>query len=348
MPSKYFTPPERVNSAMIQGVIDSSESIIPLLVGTQMGIGPNGGFVHVNNLASHPIASVGVLQNTAAPGDPAFVQAAGITQIPQVSIADGHYCGDDNNTGKLTDLGLTPVGVSSVGIMTGSAGGSSFILVSPILFASAGGGGAVSSVFGRVGAVIAAIGDYAFSQISGLLATDQVATPVGTGAGLQTSAWTSGSPGELAIFSGNGTLGSGGETLSALLATIGDPIQNGSSSGTAATIFDAAGDAISLSAGNVSIADVAGDSLDLTGGSASLAGTTNTQLGSPGTSVIMLCPVNTFSTTVADLPAGVEGQWLYASNGLKVGEITGSGTGVPVYFSNGLWRVFSTDQQVQS
>ena len=55
-----------------------------------------------------------------------------------------------------------------------------------------------------------------------------------------------------------------------------------------------------------------------------------------------------FQYTVALLPAGSEGMRAYATNGRKVGEGAGLGTGVPVYFSNGLWRVFSTDAQVQS
>jgi hypothetical protein len=52
--------------------------------------------------------------------------------------------------------------------------------------------------------------------------------------------------------------------------------------------------------------------------------------------------------TVSALPTGAEGQVCFASNGRKVGEGGGSGTGVPVYFSNSEWRVFSTDAQVQS
>ena len=52
------------------------------------------------------------------------------------------------------------------------------------------------------------------------------------------------------------------------------------------------------------------------------------------------------SYTVAGLPAGLEGQYAYATDGRKVGEGLGAGTGVPTYFSNGLWRVFSTDAQV--
>jgi hypothetical protein len=36
----------------------------------------------------------------------------------------------------------------------------------------------------------------------------------------------------------------------------------------------------------------------------------------------------------------------YATNGRKVGEGAGAGTGVPVYYSNGSWRVYSTDAAV--
>jgi hypothetical protein len=50
--------------------------------------------------------------------------------------------------------------------------------------------------------------------------------------------------------------------------------------------------------------------------------------------------------TVAALPTGTTGDLAYATNGRKVGEGVGAGTGVPVYFSNAQWRVFSTDAQV--
>lgn len=49
---------------------------------------------------------------------------------------------------------------------------------------------------------------------------------------------------------------------------------------------------------------------------------------------------------VASLPAGAEGNFAYATNGRKVGEGAGLGTGVPVYFSSSQWRVYSTDAQV--
>lgn len=43
------------------------------------------------------------------------------------------------------------------------------------------------------------------------------------------------------------------------------------------------------------------------------------------------------------LPIGVVGRVIYVTNALKVGELPGAGTGAPVYYSNGAWRVFSTD-----
>ena len=51
-------------------------------------------------------------------------------------------------------------------------------------------------------------------------------------------------------------------------------------------------------------------------------------------------------TTVALLPVGTEGFRAYATNGRKIGEGSGSGSGVPVYFSSGSWRVVSSDQPV--
>ncbi|MNM75539.1 hypothetical protein D3C81_873300 [compost metagenome] len=51
--------------------------------------------------------------------------------------------------------------------------------------------------------------------------------------------------------------------------------------------------------------------------------------------------------TVATLPVGVSNSSVaIATNGRKVGEGAGAGTGVPVYYSNGAWRVFGTDVAV--
>lgn len=60
-------------------------------------------------------------------------------------------------------------------------------------------------------------------------------------------------------------------------------------------------------------------------------------------------PVSVGRYTVATLPAAPNNSPLaFATNGRKVGEGAGAGTGVPVYYSNGAWRVFSTDQAVQA
>jgi hypothetical protein len=43
-------------------------------------------------------------------------------------------------------------------------------------------------------------------------------------------------------------------------------------------------------------------------------------------------------TAVAMLPtSAAEGDWAYALNGRKIGEGSGSGTGLPVWWSNGAW-----------
>jgi hypothetical protein len=66
-----------------------------------------------------------------------------------------------------------------------------------------------------------------------------------------------------------------------------------------------------------------------------------------GTSWV-LQPVGSLpSYTVAALPASPNaGAIAYASNGRKVGEGAGLGTGVPCYYSNGVWRRYSDDSVV--
>ena len=49
---------------------------------------------------------------------------------------------------------------------------------------------------------------------------------------------------------------------------------------------------------------------------------------------------------VSTLPAGVFGSVVHVSNGRKVGEGSGSGTGVVAYYSNGNWRRLSDDSPV--
>jgi hypothetical protein len=53
------------------------------------------------------------------------------------------------------------------------------------------------------------------------------------------------------------------------------------------------------------------------------------------------------SYTVANLPASPStGAIAYATNGRKVGEGAGTGTGVPCYYSNSAWRRYSDDTVV--
>lgn len=46
---------------------------------------------------------------------------------------------------------------------------------------------------------------------------------------------------------------------------------------------------------------------------------------------------------VASLSGSFEGEEGYVTNGTKIGETSGSGTGVPVYWSSGNWRIFPKD-----
>lgn len=53
------------------------------------------------------------------------------------------------------------------------------------------------------------------------------------------------------------------------------------------------------------------------------------------------------SYSVASLPSSPSSAAIaFATNGRKVGEGSGSGTGVPVYYSLGQWRTFSDDSPV--
>lgn len=50
---------------------------------------------------------------------------------------------------------------------------------------------------------------------------------------------------------------------------------------------------------------------------------------------------------VATLPPGLfQGEDGYATDGRKVGESPNAGTGVPIWWSNGAWLVYSTDNPV--
>lgn len=70
---------------------------------------------------------------------------------------------------------------------------------------------------------------------------------------------------------------------------------------------------------------------------------------SPGADVDVAGTFRCGMYTVGTLPSSPsEGVRAYATDGLKSGETAGNGTGVPVYYSNGSWRVYSNDTAVAS
>jgi hypothetical protein len=137
-------------------------------------------------------------------------------------------------------------------------------------------------------------------------------------------------------------------------------------------LTDSSGDSITLSHDGFALTDASGDSISAhsgiigfaaaDGSSFSLNAFTGIFISSPANPISFVSPYAiqcqgspvTFQPyTVATLPSEVteavpEGGQAYATDGLKVGEVTGSGTGVPVYYSGGNWRVYSTDMPVSN
>ena len=93
---------------------------------------------------------------------------------------------------------------------------------------------------------------------------------------------------------------------------------------------------------NASNQIVIGDSaIGVGDNTAVIGGASLTLLSTPGA-------IQSAGKTVAALGTAPEGSIRFATDGRKVGESAGAGTGVPVYYSNGKWRVFSTDAEVAS
>ena len=53
-------------------------------------------------------------------------------------------------------------------------------------------------------------------------------------------------------------------------------------------------------------------------------------------------------TAVALLPPATTGDWAYALDGRKPGEAAGTGTGVPVFWSNGAWIAVTSGAPVRN
>ena len=111
--------------------------------------------------------------------------------------------------------------------------------------AGGGGSGAVSSVFGRTGAVTAQAGDYSFSQISGQLALSQIAPSAlqGNGSKIQLFSGTA-AANDCAKFDANGNLVSAGAPC-------------GTGSGAVSSVFGRTG-AVTAQAGDYSFSQIGG------------------------------------------------------------------------------------------
>ena len=117
---------------------------------------------------------VGVVSGGAGISNKAVISRAGFVACnfdAANPIAGDYVVASPTQAGRCHDTGSTtrPTGVQAIGRM--ESGGVRVSLGSP---SGSGGGGAVSSVFGRTGPVTAASGDYSVSQVSGAAADSAV------------------------------------------------------------------------------------------------------------------------------------------------------------------------------
>jgi hypothetical protein len=251
-----------------------------------------------------------------------------------------------------------------------------------------GGGGAVTSVFGRTAAVIAENADYisfydeigsaataqvnaenfailhdAWKNLTGDLTETQVIPWDGSTPGTPDTGISRASAGEIAV--GNGTAGNVSGNVSCNSLRLGETVDTAQqwiysqTTGVNGNIwFHASGsnyfkmDATGFQIQSGLVLGWNGYDTGISRLNPAILAVGNGAAGDASGQLKCAVRHNT-GFTVAVLPstaaAGmVEGAIAYATNGLKVGEVTGSGTGVPVYFSNGAWRVYSTDQAVAS
>lgn len=117
-----------------------------------------------------------------------------------VAAAGTDYLTPSGSAAALSKASASAFGVSECDNITISCAGG--------VFATIGGGGAVASVFGRTGTVVAAANDYSFAQISGMIAAAQL--PLGSSSavgGLQCGSGTTCSGGVIMVStSGVGTV----------------------------------------------------------------------------------------------------------------------------------------------
>jgi hypothetical protein len=189
-----------------------------------------------------------------------------------------------------------------------------------------GSGGAVTSVFGRTGAVVAQALDY--DDVPDLTLSDGV-NAINFGTGTEVLSMTG--PNGFQMVSSN----VGSMTIQLAGIEVLPQIILSSNSGTRLTFDVDTPDGFYMQ-------DDSGDNFMQGGDLEGFVISSTEQINLAGAPTLFV------QSTVSELPSGSEGWQAYATDGLKVGEISGSGTGVPVYYSNGSWRVYSTDQPVSS
>jgi hypothetical protein len=185
---------EEITPAQLTALINQFSSTLPGAVPSSGGGTAN--FLRADGTWTAPPGNVtsifgrsGVV--VAAANDYSFSQLSGqasLAQLPSIanSTVLGNVSGISAVPAALTATQLTALinafSSSLPGAVPASGGGTTNFLRADGSWADpgAGGGGAVSSVFGRTGAVVAVTGDYAFSNISGSVAASQLPNPSST------------------------------------------------------------------------------------------------------------------------------------------------------------------------
>lgn len=147
----------------------------PLKMGMALEVHADGFVYPSNSLASPQLPCIGVsLNDVSVAGDVVYVVQNNVVTVPNlrgISAVLGQSLGDTDGTGRLAAIAGTPSfsvgGYVSAGVAIVVSASAITMLVAPEYNPTAGGGAAVSSVFGRTGAVVAANGDYSVGQVTG-------------------------------------------------------------------------------------------------------------------------------------------------------------------------------------
>ena len=313
--SRFYVPPQQINSTMMLGQLNptytppSGWNTAPL--GTCVYVDAQGHFSAIDNSVPDG-PSAGVIVSASAPGDPCWIQTTGVASFP---IPPGRNVGDYTPGHLVGDDGTQDNPGYPIDL-------------------------------GTLSSASAEIPDFECSGVVVDANDDEVLTILVTPLFIPPSAGQSGT-----VTSFNTRTGAvvpaldDYESLLLTDATLDAGFNVADANGFQIKDEDDGGYMyVGTTANDGLLVSAVGTLVEL------VANTTTLSLSSGGLngSATINAPFQLLSSVVASLPSGVLGQIMYASDGLKVGETTGHGTGVIVYYSNSAWRVFSTDAQVQS